>query len=130
MTEEWFRKRPTKVRAFRIGYARFYPDWLHDAITANDVRTYANPLTGGWKEPFNSADVRTLHGIVHAAHGDWIIKGEAGDLWPATPKCSRPVTNPSPQWTASGCMGEGYFCSAIFLMLSLARLDPADEPSQ
>lgn len=80
-----FRKKPVVIEAFQIGSDRFYPDWLADAITMNEVITHAKPGSDGWGEAFDNADIKTPHGIMHAKFGDWIIKGMAGELYPCEP---------------------------------------------
>lgn len=90
-----YRKKPVVIEAFQVGSDRFYPDWLHDAVTANVVITHAAPLSNGWGEPFDNADVKTLHGVVHAKKGDWIIKGVAGDLWPCDPRVFEATYEPA-----------------------------------
>jgi hypothetical protein len=80
-----YRKKPVVIEAFQIGSNRFYPDWLHDAVTANIVITHANAKTDGWKEPFDNADVKTLEGTMHAERGDWLIKGVKGEIYPCKP---------------------------------------------
>lgn len=80
-----FRKKPIVIEAFQVGSDRFYPDWLHDAVTKNDVITYAAPGSDGFKEPFYSADIKTLEGVMHASNGDWIIQGVKGEIYPCKP---------------------------------------------
>jgi len=81
-----FRKKPVVVEAFQVGSDRFYPDWLHDAVSKNSVITHAkNDGTEGWKQPFDHADIHTLEGVMRAERGDWIIQGVEGELYPCKP---------------------------------------------
>lgn len=80
-----FRKKPIVIEAFHVGHERFYPDWLHDAITANIVVTHGKPGHDHWKEPFDNCDIKTLEGVMHASLGDWIIQGVKGELYPCKP---------------------------------------------
>lgn len=80
-----YRKKPVVIEAFQIGSDRFYPDWLHNAVTKNTVITYADPASDGWKEPFFACDIKTLEGVMHASRGDYIIKGVKGELYPCKP---------------------------------------------
>jgi hypothetical protein len=80
-----FRKKPFVIDAFQIGSGPIYPDWLRDAITANIVITHATPHSNGWGDPFDSADIKTLEGVMHAQRGDWIIKGVKGEFYPCKP---------------------------------------------
>jgi hypothetical protein len=76
-----FRKKPVVIEAFEVGSSRWIPEWLDKAISDNEVVTYAGRLN----EPFNSADIRTLEGVMHASSGDWIIRGVKGELYPCKP---------------------------------------------
>jgi hypothetical protein len=80
-----FREKLVVIDAFQIGSDRCYPDWLHDAVTANVVITHAAAGSDGWKEPFDNADIKTSEGVMHAQRGDWIIKGVKGGLYPCKP---------------------------------------------
>lgn len=80
-----FRKKPVVIEAFCGGSERFYPEWLHDAVTANIVITHATPNSDGWGEAFDNCDITTLEGVMHAQRGDWIIRGVKGELYPCKP---------------------------------------------
>ena len=80
-----YRKKPVVIEAFQVGSDRFYPEWLHDAVSANVVITYPQDGSDGWKEAFDHADIRTLEGTMRAERGDWIIKGVKGELYPCKP---------------------------------------------
>lgn len=80
-----FRKKPVVIEAFQVGSERFYPDWLHDAVTANIVITHAAPNNNGWGEAFDNCDITTLEGVMHVQRGDWIIRSVKGELYPCNP---------------------------------------------
>lgn len=80
-----FRKKPVVIDAFEVGSSRWVPDWLHEAISKNEVVTHARAGSDGFKEPFGSADIMTLEGVMHASEGDWIIRGVKGELYPCKP---------------------------------------------
>ena len=77
-----FRKKPVVVEAFCVGSSLSYPQWLHDAISADIVTTFGK---GGWDDPFTSCRIKTLEGTMIANEGDWIIRGVKGELYPCKP---------------------------------------------
>ena len=80
-----YRKKPVVIEAFQIGSDRFYPEWLHDAVSKNDVITYKDPNSDGWKEPFYHCDIKTLEGVMRGNRGDYIIQGVSGEIYPCKP---------------------------------------------
>lgn len=80
-----YRKKPVVIEAVQVGSDRFYPEWLHDAVSHQYVITHAKAGSDGWKEPFDNADIKTLEGVMHAARGDYIIKGVKGEIYPCKP---------------------------------------------
>lgn len=80
-----FTKKPVTIEAYQVGSSGFYPDWLRDAITANIVVTHSKPGSDAWSEPFDSAEIHTLEGVMTAECGDWIIQGVKGELYPCKP---------------------------------------------
>jgi hypothetical protein len=72
-----YRKKPVEVDAVKIkvGERFFFPDWLMDAVTRNDILIYG---FGGPREMV----IKTLEGNMVAREGDWIIKGTRGEIYP------------------------------------------------
>ncbi|GFH43023.1 hypothetical protein Hs30E_15740 [Lactococcus hodotermopsidis] len=82
-----YRKKPVVIEAFQVGYERCLPDWLDEAITRNDVITHCSYETQPFDNvpKFDSADIKTLEGTMHAQKSDYIIKGVQGELYPCKP---------------------------------------------
>ena len=76
-----YRKKPIVVDAFKLG-VDYIPDWFMDAVTANEV-----VLHGEYGR--TNADIHTLEGWIHASYGDYIIRGEAGEIYPCYPPIFR-----------------------------------------
>jgi hypothetical protein len=70
-----FRKKPVEIEAFRLGYDN-YPSWFlnNPTVHINDRSALAI-----------QADIKTMEGTMTANHGDWIIKGVKGELYPCKP---------------------------------------------
>lgn len=77
-----FVKRPVVIEAFKLGHDPM-PDWFMDRLTANDV-TIRN-LGGRWRDGPDYALIQTLEGQMRADHGDWIIQGIKGEIYPCKP---------------------------------------------
>ena len=70
-----YRKKPVVIEAFRLGYDN--PErWWVEAIANDKVRPFM--MRPGEAE----AEIETLEGLHVARHGDWIIRGVAGELYP------------------------------------------------
>ncbi|OAS19258.1 hypothetical protein [Paenibacillus oryzisoli] len=81
----YFRKKPVVIEAFRMGMdAR--PDWFQDKVTTNEIITYSEDEDSG---PFEFTktycDIKTLEGTMRGDHGDYIIKGVKGEVYPCKP---------------------------------------------
>ena len=72
-----YRKKPVVIEAFKLGVDNM-PDWFMDKVTANDI--YLFNCVGR-----TSAQIHTLEGWHEAGHGDYIIKGVKGELYPCKP---------------------------------------------
>lgn len=93
----FFRKKPVVIEAMQW----FAPGWVDD-------REHKGALAFfewiGRDAPVESQDerlmVHTLHGPTYAEPGDWVIRGEAGDLWPCKPDIFaatyEPALSPAP----------------------------------
>lgn len=74
-----YRKKPVVIEAYRPGVDEApYPDWLNDALADGNVSMVSDAHTG--KHLY--ADILTLEGVMRANHGDWIIRGVQGELYP------------------------------------------------
>lgn len=76
-----YRKKPVVIDAFRLGEA--WPDWFHDAVSANDVVTHLGTDATG--ATFGTVTIRTLEGDMTGVVGEWIIRGVKGELYPCKP---------------------------------------------
>lgn len=67
-----FRKKPVVIEAWRVGSFDPAPEWLT-----------ASPNVYG---PHNSyLEIKTLEGTMRADHGDWVIRGVKGEIYPCKP---------------------------------------------
>ena len=74
-----FRKKPVVIDAFRMGQET-PPDWFMDRVTTGDA------VQCGMNSDRPYAEIKTLEGTMTASHGDWIIKGVAGEVYPCKPE--------------------------------------------
>lgn len=70
-----FRKKPVVVDAI----------WFHARDNQNFMDVAA--FLGGTKHVvrFDGIHIQTLEGVMHASHGDWIIRGVNGEFYPCKP---------------------------------------------
>jgi len=59
------------------------PDWFCDARTANTVITHNDD--GRYAGGPDYALIKTLEGEMRADHGDYVIQGVKGELYPCKP---------------------------------------------
>lgn len=74
-----YQKKPIVIEAFKLGFDHI-PDWFMDKVTTNEI-----VLHGGHFKGVESADIRTLEGTMRADHGDFVIKGVKGEIYPCKP---------------------------------------------
>ena len=80
-----FRKKPVVIEAFCLGVDAM-PDWFVNARNSGLVRTYAeNNEEGPFGSELSHATIETLEGTHRADHGDWVIRGVKGELYPCKP---------------------------------------------
>jgi len=79
-----FRKKPVVIEAVQYARRFDWPDWFHDAVTANTVLVYGTGKFAGLDEAC-FCDIKTLEGTMTAQEGDWIIRGVKGELYPCKP---------------------------------------------
>lgn len=96
-----FRKLPVVIDAVQLSWKNWRDVCdLLDAksakqeIKTNTVAEFSDPC--GETAPFIELTIQTLEGDMTARHGDWIIKGVNGELYPCKPdifvKTYEPVT--------------------------------------
>ena len=87
-----YRKKPVVVEACQISTDSEAPK------SGLDMNAASHAVIAGWmlihgftylrvtvpKAPFG-LDIHTLEGVMHAAPGDWIIKGVQGEFYPCKP---------------------------------------------
>ena len=85
-----FRKKPVVIEAVQLRWTTWNEmcDFLGDIISPDNpgrnVETYSD--TCGEEGPsFIEVTIPTLEGSHTARHGDWIIKGVAGEMYPCKP---------------------------------------------
>ena len=69
-----YRKKPVVIEAVQIPCSAM-PEWLSDAMREGIV----------WIAGGASVRIKTLEGVMTASHGDWIIRGIKGELYPCKP---------------------------------------------
>ena len=73
-------KKPVTVEAFVLGFDRI-PQWYIDALNRNDI-----VHTGKYgKIDSTSISIKTPDGTMKAQHGDYIVKGIEGEIYPCKP---------------------------------------------
>jgi hypothetical protein len=84
-----FRKKPVEIEAVQLRWStwREVGDFVGDAISRENP---ARSSTGysddcGEPAPYIELIIRTLEGDMVARHGDWIIRGVKGELYPCKP---------------------------------------------
>lgn len=80
-----YRKRSVVVEAFRIGIDNI-PDWFMDRVTDGKAILRCNAPDNCHieqrKDYWTWCEVVTLEGVMVGGHGDYIIKGVAGEIYP------------------------------------------------
>lgn len=77
-----FRKKPVVIEAVQVRQRFPWPDWFHEAVTANVVITHG---IGKFGEGPVFCEIHTLEGVMRADERDWIIRGVKGELYPCKP---------------------------------------------
>jgi hypothetical protein len=84
-----FRKKPVEIEAVQVSWKT----WNEVCAFVGDVISAKNPArsatgfseTCGELAPYIEFTIPTLEGDMIAKHGDWIIKGVKGELYPCKP---------------------------------------------
>lgn len=70
-----FRKKPVVIEAVQVGPDILAPPWFSEAVERGDI----------YFEVRGPTYINTLEGVMRAEHGDWIIRGVKGELYPCKP---------------------------------------------
>jgi hypothetical protein len=79
-----FIKKPVVIEAVQYTRRFMWPDWLHDAVSANKVTTHGTGKFANPTEPCFCL-IETLEGTHRCNENDWIIQGVKGELYPCKP---------------------------------------------
>jgi hypothetical protein len=79
-----FRKKPVVVEAVQYTRSFRWPDWFHDAVSANNVTTYGTGKSASPTGPCFCL-IKTLEGTHLCDENDWVIRGVKGELYPCKP---------------------------------------------
>lgn len=71
-----YRKKPVVIEAFKCGFD-FMPEWFDEQVNENNAKILPA------KDQF--AEIKTLEGTMIANHGDYIIRGINGEIYPCKP---------------------------------------------
>ena len=84
-----YRKKPVVIEAFRMGIDPT-PDWFADNVTDRTV-TLRTDKPSSNTDPFDNevyktwCEIETLEGTMVGNYGDYIIKGNKGEIYPCKP---------------------------------------------
>lgn len=81
-----YKKKPVVVDAFQLGIESM-PDWFMDGVAANRI-ILSNEVAGFGRSYHTNAYIETLEGWHHAGHGDYVIRGVKGEIYPCKPDIS------------------------------------------
>ena len=77
-----YRKKPVVIDAFHVGSGNDVPEWLLAGLQSGEVVQAVGVVHPG--NP-NAYEIHTLEGRMITQHGDWIIQGVKGELYPCKP---------------------------------------------
>lgn len=72
-----YRKKPVVIEAFKYGIDP-RPDWFNDKVTANEIITFISLEDSS----VYYCEIKTLEGVMKGEHGDYIIQGVKGEIYP------------------------------------------------
>ena len=75
-----YRKKPVVIEAFKYGIDP-RPDWFNDKVTVNEIITFISLEDSS----VYYCEIKTLEGVMKGEHGDYIIKGVKGEIYPRKP---------------------------------------------
>jgi hypothetical protein len=83
-----FRKRPVTVEAVQLRWTNWSDPFLNDIVSEKNpgrmVETASD--TCGENAPYIELTIPTLEGDRIARHGDWLVRGVQGEVYPVKPK--------------------------------------------
>jgi hypothetical protein len=82
-----FRKKPVVIEAFKFGLDE-QPEWFKSAVTEGDILIETIIPPQGYKpnDPrIHECHIKTLEGVMTGNHGDYIIQGVKGEIYPCKP---------------------------------------------
>lgn len=88
----FYRKKPVVIEAFQMTPARRWnnvdwPNWLHEAWNSGHGEAGGVfPANDHFPDAADELAIWTLEGIHLINHGDWIIQGVRGELYPCKPE--------------------------------------------
>lgn len=88
MMADQYRKKPVVIEAVQLRWSTWGDDLLTGIISADNpgrmVSTYSDTC-GELGPEYIEITIPTLEGPMIARHGDWIIKGVKGEIYPCKP---------------------------------------------
>lgn len=75
-----YRKKPVLIEAFKYGIDP-RPDWFCDKVTSNEIVTFISLQDSS----VYYCEIKTLEGVMKGEHGDYIIQGVKGEIYPCKP---------------------------------------------
>ena len=79
-----YRKKPVVIEAVQYTRRFDWPDWFHNAVSEDRIRTYNTGKFQDCTAPC-FAVIATLEGEMTANENDWIILGVKGECYPCKP---------------------------------------------
>lgn len=70
-----FRKKPVEIEAIRHDNNADTVEWMESFVGRGNAPVHSEPALA----------IHTLEGVMHAALGDWIIRGVQGEFYPCKP---------------------------------------------
>lgn len=84
-----FRKKPVVIEAVQLCWRHWdeVTELMHGLVSPENPGRFSDECSDacGEKAPFIELTIPTLEGPHIAKHGDWIIKGVKGELYPCKP---------------------------------------------
>jgi hypothetical protein len=78
-----YRKKPVVIDAVQLQQRFGWPDWFHDAVSANRIITFGLGKFANDADPH--IEIHTLEGVMRGNIGDYIIQGVKGEIYPCKP---------------------------------------------
>ena len=88
-----YTKKPITIEAVQYGRRFDWPDWFHDAVSANTVVTHGTAKFAD-ETDLCFCEIKTLEGVMRCNEGDWIIRGVKGEMYPCKDEIFRLTYEP------------------------------------